>query len=78
MTSYPKFVEFHEEGPREGFQIEKQSFPPAERAALIEALADSGLSQVQVGSFVSPRAVPTMADTEELFRLIKKKPGTRY
>lgn len=78
MTSYPKSVEFHEEGPREGFQIESQSFPPAERAALIEALAGSGLKQVQVGSFVSPRAVPTMADTEEVFKLIKKKPGTRY
>ncbi|NQV21860.1 MAG: hydroxymethylglutaryl-CoA lyase [Rhodospirillales bacterium] len=78
MTSYPKSVEFHEEGPREGFQIESQSFPPAERAALIEALADSGLKQVQVGSFVSPRAVPTMADTEEVFKLIKKQPGTRY
>jgi len=78
MTSYPKFVEFHEEGPREGFQIEKQAFSPEVRAPLIEALADSGLSQVQVGSFVSPRAVPTLADTEDLFKLIKKKPGTKY
>ncbi len=78
MTSYPKFVEFHEEGPREGFQIEKQSYAPEVRAPLIEALASAGLSQVQVGSFVSPRAVPTLADTEELFKLIKKKPGTRY
>jgi hydroxymethylglutaryl-CoA lyase len=78
MTSYPKFVEFHEEGPREGFQIESRSYPVEERAALIEALASSGLSQVQVGSFVSPRAVPTLANTEDLFHLIKKKPGTRY
>ncbi len=78
MSDLPKFVEFHEEGPREGFQIEKTLYPLERRARLIEALAASGLKQVQVGSFVSPKAVPTMADTADLFRAIHKREGVRY
>ncbi len=78
MSDLPKFVEFHEEGPREGFQIEQQIYPIERRAKLIEALAASGLKQVQVGSFVSPKWVPTMADTAALFSLIEKKAGIEY
>ena len=78
MSDLPRSVEFHEEGPREGFQMEKQTFPLAERVALINALSAAGLKQIQVASFVSPRAVPQMADTPELFAAITKRPGTRY
>jgi isopropylmalate/homocitrate/citramalate synthase len=78
MSDLPTVVEFHEEGPREGFQIEKKSYPVEQRAELIELLADSGLAQIQVGSFVSPRAVPTMADVPDLFRAIRKREGVRY
>ena len=78
MSDLPKFVEFHEEGPREGFQIERTLYPLERRAALIEALAATGLKQVQVGSFVSPKAVPSMADTPELFGAIRKREGVRY
>jgi isopropylmalate/homocitrate/citramalate synthase len=78
MSDLPASVEFHEEGPREGFQMEQQTYPLADRAALIDALAASGLKQIQVASFVSPRAVPQMADTSELFAAIAKRPGTRY
>jgi hydroxymethylglutaryl-CoA lyase len=78
MTDIPSSVEFHEEGPREGFQIEPVSYPLARRAALVDRLAASGLGQIQVGSFVSPKAVPTMADTADLFAYIEKRPGVRY
>lgn len=78
MSTLPKFVEFHEEGPREGFQMEKEIYPLAQRVKLIEMLADSGLKQVQVGSFVNPRAVPQMADTAQLFEGIKKRQGVLY
>lgn len=78
MNSFPRRVEFHEEGPREGFQMEKGTYPLAERLALIDALAESGLNQVQCASFVSPRAVPQMADAPELFARLRKRPGTRY
>jgi hydroxymethylglutaryl-CoA lyase len=78
MSNFPTSVEFHEEGPREGFQMERQIYPLADRAALVDALAASGLKQIQVASFVSPRAVPQMADASELFAAIAKRPGTRY
>ena len=76
MSNLPTSVEFHEEGPREGFQIEQQTYPLADRASLINALAASGLKQIQLASFVSPRAVPQMANTSELFAAIAKRPGT--
>lgn len=78
MGSLPRRVEFHEEGPREGFQMEPSTYPLVERLALIDALAASGLRQVQCASFVSPRAVPQMADSAELFARLRKRPGTRY
>ena len=78
MSKLPKRVEFHEEGPREGFQIEKKIYPLADRVALVEALAETGLPHIQVASFVNPKKVPGMADTEQLFGAIKKKPGVHY
>ncbi len=78
MAAVPARVEIHEEGPREGFQIEPPGFSIADRAALVEALADSGLRQIQVASFVSPTRVPQMADAAELFAAIRRKPGVRY
>lgn len=77
MSDLPKSVVFHEEGPREGFQIEKKLYPLEDRAELINALAASGLTQVQVGSFVSPKAVPSMADIGQLFALVKPRPGIK-
>jgi len=78
VTQLPPRIEIHEEGPREGFQMEPRGYPLAERAALVEALADAGLAQVQVASFVSPRRVPQMADAAELFGTLRKRAGTRY
>lgn len=78
MSDFPKFAEFHEEGPREGFQIEQVIHPIERRVELIDALSESGLKQIQVGSLVNPKKVPTMADTPELFERIRKVPGVRY
>lgn len=76
--SYPKFVEFHEEGTREGFQSEKVLYPLASRVELVDALTETGLKKIQVASFVNPKMVPTMADAAELFGAIKKKEGVRH
>jgi hydroxymethylglutaryl-CoA lyase len=74
----PAFVEIHEEGPREGFQMEPPGFSLADRAALVEALADAGLRQIQVASFVNPLRVPQMADAPALFARLARREGTRY
>lgn len=55
VSDFPEHVEFHEEGPREGFQIEKTMYPLEERAALVDALSETGLTQIQVASFVNPK-----------------------
>ena len=78
MSDYPKFVEFHEEGPREGFQIEKTIYPIEERIELINLLSETGLKHIQVGSFVSPKYVPQMQDTRELFKRIRRRDGVKY
>jgi hypothetical protein len=58
MTDLPTHVDIHEEGPREGFQIEPGPISTADKIKLIEALAETGLHHIQSASFVSPRIVP--------------------
>jgi len=77
-SQLPSRVEIHEEGPREGFQIEPAGFSVDQRVALVHALADAGLRQIQVASFVSPRRVPQMADADRLFAALRKRAGVRY
>lgn len=78
MSDLPSAIEIHEEGPREGFQFEKATFPLADRIALVNALSRSGLKQIQVGSFVSPKHIPQMADIAELFGGIDKPHGVHH
>jgi hydroxymethylglutaryl-CoA lyase len=58
----------HEVGPRDGLQAEPTIVPTAQKIAWVEQLIDAGVDLVQVGSFVNPRMVPQMADTDEVFR----------
>ncbi|MBV7482361.1 hydroxymethylglutaryl-CoA lyase [Bordetella sp. BOR01] len=78
MSVVPQYVEIHEEGPREGFQFEQRLYPLAQRVELVHALADTGLKQIQVASFVHPGKVPQMADSEALFEALEPRPGVRY
>jgi isopropylmalate/homocitrate/citramalate synthase len=66
MTDLPTHVDIHEEGPREGFQIEPGPINTADKIKLIEALAETGLHHIQAASFVSPRIVPGWADAEDV------------
>ncbi len=61
-----EFVHLHEVGPRDGLQNEPRVIPLAEKLTLIEMLARSGLREIEVGAFVSPKAVPQMAESDEL------------
>src|SRR4051812_14792415 len=78
MPDLPRRVHIHEEGPREGFQIEPGTIASADKVRLIEALAATGLHDVQCVSFVDPRRVPQMADAEEVARRIRRREGVRY
>ena len=60
MTDLPKHVQFHEEGPREGFQIEPKTYALAKRAGLVEALAESGLA-ITPASDLTDAAVKSVA-----------------
>jgi hydroxymethylglutaryl-CoA lyase len=74
----PKQVRMVEVGPRDGLQNEPQVLPAATRIALIEQLADAGLTTVEAGSFVSPKWIPQMADTAAVLAGLKRKPGVSY
>ncbi len=74
----PAFVRMVEVGPRDGLQNEKTIVPTAIKIALVEKLADAGLSVIEAGSFVSPKWVPQMGDSAEVFAGLARKPGVRY
>lgn len=78
MSDLPRRVEIHEEGPREGFQIEPGPIATAEKIALIDALSETGLRQIQIASFVNPKRVPGWADAEAVVRGIRPRAGVRY
>ena len=77
MSDLPAAVHITEEGPREGFQIEKGPIPTARKIELIDALSQTGLDRIQIVSFVNPKNVPGMADAEEVVRGITPKAGRR-
>jgi hydroxymethylglutaryl-CoA lyase len=78
MSDIPKFVHINEEGPREGFQIEKTAISTDRKVELIDALSETGLQQIQTVSFVNPARVPGMADADEVVKRFTRKPGVRY
>jgi hydroxymethylglutaryl-CoA lyase len=71
-------VRISEEGPREGFQIEKGPIPTARKIELIDALSQTGIDHMQIVSFVNPKAVPGMADADAVVEGIKINPDVAY
>lgn len=78
MSDFPSSVQINEEGPREGFQIEPGPIPTARKIELIDALSRTGLTHLQIVSFVNPKAVPGMADAEAVVAGIAPRPGVAY
>jgi len=74
----PPRVQMVEVGPRDGLQNEDSTIPLEEKIALIEGLADAGHTAIEAGSFVNPKWVPQMGDSEEVFKKITRRQGTRY
>ena len=71
-------VKIVEVGPRDGLQNEKVTVPAEVKVDFITALADAGLRVIEAGAFVSPKWVPQMADTADVYRDIPKDPGVEY
>ena len=74
----PKQVRLVEVGPRDGLQNEKQPISVADKVRLVDDLSEAGLGYIEVGSFVSPKWVPQMAGSAEVFAQIAQKPGVTY
>jgi isopropylmalate/homocitrate/citramalate synthase len=71
-------VRIYEVGPRDGLQNEPATIPTETKARFIGLLADAGLREIEATSFVSPRAIPQLADADELMRGLERRAGVRY
>ena len=67
-----------EVGPRDGLQNEAATVPAADKVRFVELLADAGLPVVEVTSFVSPKAVPQLADADQVLPAVHRREGVRY
>jgi len=74
----PKRVTVAEMGPRDGLQNEHALVSTATKVAFIDLLSESGLPMIETTSFVSPKAIPQLADGAEVFTAIHKRVGVRY
>ena len=71
-------IEINEVGPRDGLQIEKTIVPTHEKIAFVNALSDVGFARIEVTSFTSPKAIPALADAQDVMRGIGRTPGVIY
>ena len=74
----PERVTICEVGTRDGFQIEPGFIPTELKIEVVDRLAEAGLPQIEVTSFVHPKVVPQMRDAEAVMAGIRRRPGTRY
>jgi hydroxymethylglutaryl-CoA lyase len=77
-VTLPTAVTIVEVGPRDGLQNEEQIIPLATKLQLIDDLVAAGVTTIESGSFVNPRWIPQMADSEAVFGGLTRKTGVRY
>ncbi|HEX3732868.1 MAG TPA: hydroxymethylglutaryl-CoA lyase [Mycobacteriales bacterium] len=77
LSDLPGEVTLREVGPRDGLQNE-DPIPTGDKIALINSLSATGVSRIEAVSFVRPSAIPQMADAEEVWQRIDRRPGVRY
>jgi hydroxymethylglutaryl-CoA lyase len=78
IAARPPKVHIQEVAPRDGFQIEPNFVATDEKVRLIDALSKTGVSKIEVSSFVSPKAVPNLRDAAEVFAAIERNPQVVY
>jgi hydroxymethylglutaryl-CoA lyase len=74
----PERISIVEVAPRDGLQAEDRTLSTDVKLELLERLADAGHTAIEATSFVSPKAVPQLADAEELMKRLEPRPGVRY
>ncbi|PIC70648.1 hydroxymethylglutaryl-CoA lyase [Sporosarcina sp. P16b] len=75
---WPKTITIKEVGPRDGLQNEKIFIPTKDKIAWINELSKSGLTSIEVTSFVNPKWIPALADAAEVMAGINREPGVSY
>lgn len=78
MKGFPKSVDIRDDTMREGLQIEDKDIPVDKKLRLLDALAETGLKTISIGSFVSPKLTPQMACIDEIAERFEPKPGITY
>jgi len=78
VTGVPRKITVSEVGPRDGLQIEARQVPTAVKIELVEKLVATGLDRIEVSAFVHPKVVPQLADAEQVFAGLHRRPGVRY
>ena len=76
--SHPAAVRIREVGPRDGIQSEKAQVETADKIKLLDALSGTGLRRIEAVSFVSPKAIPQMADAREVWEGMTRNPNVFY
>ncbi len=74
----PERVTIVEVGPRDGLQNEAGVIATGDKVRFIDLLSAAGFAEIEATSFVSPKAVPQLADAGEVMARIQRRPGTRY
>lgn len=67
-----------EVGPRDGLQNEPAIVSTEDKVSFVNALSRTGVTEIEIGSFVSPNAVPQLADSDEVVRKMERLPGVTY
>lgn len=78
MMNFPKYIKIVEVSPRDGLQNEPKNLPVTVKIELINRLSVTGLRVIETGSFVSPKWIPQMADSDKVLQGIDQKPGITY
>ncbi len=78
IDNLPNEIVVEEVSLRDGLQIEDRPFSVAEKLRFIRGMEESGIKRIQVGSFVHPKWVPQMANTDEVFAALERKAGITY
>jgi hydroxymethylglutaryl-CoA lyase len=77
-VSYQDAITIVEVGPRDGLQYESTFFPTQKKIELVNLLSQTGLSRIEVTSFVHPKVIPHLRDAVEVLQGIEKRPGVVY